>query len=96
MQFIGECMDSSKYFFNSNCQYFPCHKGLTKDDCNCLFCYCPLYNTECEGEYKLLKNGIKDCTNCTWVHKKENYQKIMKKLIQINKDKEKVWNLKNG
>lgn len=48
---------------------------------NCLFCYCPLYNLEkCPGEYRYIDlndKKIKDCMNCTFPHKLENYETIM-------------------
>ena len=28
---------------NRDCEYFPCHAGVSEEDFNCLFCYCPLY-----------------------------------------------------
>lgn len=76
-------MESSYRFFeNRACQYFPCHKGLT--DFNCMFCYCPMYLREnCPGNPSYIeKNGkkIKDCTNCTFPHRPENYDKIMQVL----------------
>ena len=37
--------NSYKYFKNTDCKYFPCHKGLS-DDFNCLFCYCPMYSIQ--------------------------------------------------
>ncbi len=35
---------SYRFFENRDCEYFPCHQGLT--ELNCLFCYCPLYGLE--------------------------------------------------
>jgi Zn-finger protein len=35
---------------------------------------------ECGGNYIILENGIKDCSNCLIPHKKENYKLIMEKL----------------
>ena len=49
--------NSSKFFANKDCEYYPCHK--MEGDLNCLFCYCPLYHLEdCPGNptYKD-KNG---------------------------------------
>lgn len=67
-----------KFFSNKKCEYYPCHKGI--EEINCLFCFCPLYNLkDCGGNYKYT-DGIKDCTNCTFPHKKENYDKIIEKL----------------
>lgn len=70
------------FFENRECQYFPCHQGLT--DFNCLFCYCPLYSfLHCPGkpEWKE-KDGrtIKVCTNCAFPHQPENYKKIVSLL----------------
>ncbi len=71
---------SYKYFENRDCKYYPCHKGI--DKINCLFCYCPLYlKKNCPGspEYIKGKNGedIKDCSNCTFPHIAENYEKLI-------------------
>ena len=73
---------SYRFFENKSCKYFPCHEGL--EEFNCMFCYCPLYNKEhCLGKpmYKE-KEGrrIKVCTNCTFPHQPENYDKIMEVL----------------
>lgn len=71
--------NSYRFFENRDCKYFPCHKGLT--DFNCLFCYCPMYSRKnCPGkpEYKEVRGRIiKVCTNCTFPHQPENYDKIM-------------------
>ena len=46
------------------------------EEINCLFCYCPLYKEKnCPGTYTMMNDNIKDCTDCTWVHKKENYKR---------------------
>ena len=70
---------SYRFFENKECQYHPCHKGI--EQLNCLFCYCPLYYLEnCPGEYKYIEsNGkmIKECTDCTFPHKAENYDAII-------------------
>lgn len=52
--------NSYKYFKNTDCKYFPCHKGLS-DDFNCLFCYCPMYSMpNCPGSKTYIeKNGKK-------------------------------------
>lgn len=70
---------SYKFFCNKECEYFPCHKVESPDDFNCLFCYCPLYalGKECGGNPTFLENGVKDCSNCTFPHKKQNYEKII-------------------
>jgi len=64
--------NSYKYFSNFNCCYYPCHSNI--DDLNCVFCFCPLFNYEdCGGNYTLLKNIIKDCSQCSLPHKADNY-----------------------
>ena len=80
---IGVNMENShKYFENKDCQYYPCHQGT--QNLNCMFCYCPLYSREkCSGNYVYIdSNGkrIKECTNCTFPHKAENYEIIMELL----------------
>lgn len=76
---------SYKFFENKECEYFPCHKGANPDNFNCLFCYCPLYalGEECGGNTTYLENGIKDCSNCTFPHNKDNYNKIMERLGKV-------------
>ena len=71
--------NSYKFYSNTDCEYFPCHKVADPEKFNCLFCYCPLYNNaECGGNFTMLPNGIKDCTNCTLPH--YNYQAIIDAL----------------
>ncbi len=72
--------NTSTFFSNKQCRYYPCHKGIT--EINCLFCYCPLYNLDnCPGnkEYVYKEDGriIKKCTECTFPHKIENYERII-------------------
>lgn len=79
-------MDSSyKFFNNSRCEYYPCHKAVFP--LNCLFCFCPLYSKKsCPGtpEYITVNNTvIKDCSNCTFPHKAENYDIIIK-LVSLD------------
>jgi iron complex transport system ATP-binding protein len=48
---------------------------------SCLFCYCPLYDVkDCGGEYFVNEKGIKNCKNCGFVHDRDNYPKVIKKL----------------
>lgn len=73
-------------FFNHNkCEYFPCHKTDDPDNFNCLFCYCPLYvlGEKCGGNFRILKNGFKDCTECTFPHRRESYDIIMKRYMEV-------------
>ncbi len=81
--------NSSRFFENRECEYFPCHEGL--DEFNCLFCYCPMYRLEhCPGSPRFVeskkptatgeKRIVKDCSGCTFPHRPENYEKIMNVL----------------
>lgn len=80
-------MDNYKYFQNNKCEFYPCHKDVDSKDFNCLFCYCPLYlYKDCEGKYKILNNNIKDCSDCLIPHNKNNYDYIIKKLINISRE----------
>ncbi|MBQ9360341.1 MAG: metal-binding protein [Lachnospiraceae bacterium] len=69
--------NSSRFYCNKECEYFPCHEGIEEDSFNCLFCYCPLYflGDKCGGDFTF-KNGIKSCVNCTRPHIPENFEKI--------------------
>lgn len=71
-----------KFYQNKKCKYFPCHDNINKDKFNCMFCYCPLYPyDDCGGNYEILDNGWKDCSNCTIPHQgKKGYDYIVKKL----------------
>lgn len=70
------------FFRHEKCEYFPCHKGVDPEDFNCLFCYCPLYakGRECGGNFRYTDKGIKDCSNCTVPHRRENYGLVISKL----------------
>lgn len=76
---------SYKYFENDKCEYFPCHHTDNIEKFNCMFCYCPLYSYECGGAYKILKNNIKDCSNCLIPH--YNYDYIIDKVKEIYENK---------
>lgn len=75
------------FFTHRKCECFPCHKGVPEDSFNCLFCFCPLYalGDKCGGGFVYAENGIKDCSNCVFPHKKENYGAIMDKFAEIAK-----------
>ena len=80
--------NSSRYFENRACKYYPCHEGI--EHMNCLFCYCPLYLTDCIGHPHFYeKNGrkIKDCTYCTVPHRPENYDKVLARLREVIAEK---------
>lgn len=71
---------SYKFFTNKECEYYPCHNT---DRINCLFCFCPLYNYKyCGGNFVILDNGIKDCSNCNLPHSEKGYDYIIQKLIK--------------
>lgn len=74
-----------QFFCNRECEYFPCHKNADPDNFNCLFCYCPLYalGKKCGGQFRYLPNGNKDCSNCTFPHKRENYKAITSRYKEI-------------
>ena len=73
------------FFQNTECEYFPCHKGADPARFNCLFCYCPLYmlGPDCGGDFCYTEKGIKDCTGCLIPHIPENYGKITGKYAKI-------------
>ena len=77
--------NSYKFFENHQCEYYPCHEGV--EEINCLFCYCPLYlNPGCLGKYRFIESHgkrIKECTDCIFPHKAENYELIMNILSQL-------------
>lgn len=71
--------NSYRFFQNTDCEYFPCHKVDSTENFSCLFCYCPLYHmAECPGTSETLANGLKDCTNCTLPH--TDYEAIIEEL----------------
>ena len=76
---------SYRFFENKECKYFPCHKGL--EEFNCLFCYCPMYPIkDCPGKPQFVEKkgkNIKVCTNCTFPHQPENYDRIVKILKEF-------------
>lgn len=79
-----------KFFSNTKCEYFPCHKTNDSENFNCLFCYCPLYalKDKCGGNFRYTEKGIKDCTNCTLPHQRKNYDYIIgkfKEIVEITK-----------
>lgn len=70
-----------KFFENKDCEYYPCHKA---ERINCLFCFCPLYSTDCGGNCKWLydRNGklIKDCSDCIIPHTNGGYEYVTGRL----------------
>ena len=78
-------MEHHSFFQNTACAYFPCHAGVEGEQFNCLFCYCPLYalGPRCGGQFTYTPSGIKDCSRCTWPHRRENYEAMLEKLPQV-------------
>jgi len=75
--------DNYKFCQSKGCEFFPCHSGIAESDFNCRFCYCPLYPyDDCGGNYKILDNGVKDCSECKIPHTKGNYEYIINKLTE--------------
>lgn len=77
-------IDTKKYksFCHKECEFFPCHDHIPEGDFNCMFCFCPLYvlGEKCKGNFKILENGWKDCSACSYPHRKENYDKVIETL----------------
>ena len=78
--------NSSSFFRNDKCAYFPCHECADPEKFNCLFCFCPFYFApHCIGHPSILPNGVKACTDCLEPHKPENYDLMMKVLGSLIK-----------
>lgn len=79
--------NSARFFKNTACEHYPCHRGIS--ELNCLFCFCPLYLQDCGGNFEIIRlahgKEIKDCSLCAFPHRTENYQKIIEKLRNIYK-----------
>ena len=56
------------FFEKKACNYYPCHD---LKEINCKLCFCPLYDKDCKGDFTILKNGLKDCSNCTIPHERD-------------------------
>lgn len=78
-------MMNYKFFENTECEYYPCHKA---EQINCLFCFCPLYGLgDCGGNFKMIEGlggrKIKDCSDCTLPHNPDTgYDFVIKRLAQ--------------
>ena len=75
------------FFQNTQCEFFPCHKTGHPGDFSCLFCYCPLYalGRGCGGNFRYTENGIKDCSGCLFPHRRENYDRVIARFMEIVK-----------
>lgn len=82
---MNEEMNSSRFFRNTACEYFPCHQGIDEKDFNCLFCYCPLYalGKRCGGNFRYTEKGIKSCKECSFPHRRENADQITARFHEI-------------
>lgn len=79
--------NSYRFYRNTACEYFPCHKVENEEEFNCMFCYCPLYLIEdCGGDH-IENYGVKDCSTCLLPHRPSGYDYINKKLIENNNKK---------
>ena len=78
--------NSYRFFTNTDCEFFPCHKIKEGENFNCLFCYCPLYalSDKCGGNCTFLKDGTKDCSECKLPHSDNGYDYIMSKFNEIS------------
>lgn len=82
---MAEHKDHYSHYCNHECEYFPCHKVPEGFDFNCLFCYCPLYalGRDCGGNFCYTESGIKNCVNCMFPHRKENYDRVIARFAEI-------------
>ena len=80
-----DSVNNSGFFQNTECEHFPCHQGVGREDFNCLFCFCPLYTLgrQCGGNFSYTEKGVKSCRDCTFPHPKENYRKIIARFEEI-------------
>ena len=82
---MGAEKNSSRFFQNRDCEHFPCHTGVAEEDFNCLFCYCPLYTLgkQCGGQFFYTEKGVKSCENCSFPHRRENYERLLARWPDI-------------
>ena len=80
-----DSVKNSHFFQNTECEHFPCHKGVSREAFNCLFCYCPLYTLgrKCGGNFRYTEKGIKSCHDCIFPHQKENYREVIARFDEI-------------
>ena len=85
-------MEHYKFFQNRDCEYWRCHNSVPEEEFNCLFCYCPLLTQKAcigirNGNAKYLINGWKDCSNCDFPHKVENYSSMIDEIKSFHKER---------
>ena len=63
--------NASLFFQNVQCEYFPCHEGVAREEFNCMLCYCPLYalGERCGGAFSYTETGAKNCEACAVPHR---------------------------
>ena len=66
---------------------FPCHEGISAEEFNCLFCYCPLYclGPGCGGRWAYTDRGVKSCADCTFPHRRENYDAVLRRFPELQR-----------
>ena len=76
---------SASFFQNTECEFFPCHSGVPREEFNCLFCYCPLYalGEACGGGFQMLPDGVKSCVNCSFPHWRAHYGAVLSRFPEI-------------
>ena len=81
----SQMKNGSKYFKNSECEYFPCHK-VEGEYFNCMFCCCPLFalGDKCGGNFVYIEGGIKDCSNCNIPHTEAGYAHVTANLRRVS------------
>ncbi|MBQ2699938.1 MAG: cysteine-rich small domain-containing protein [Clostridia bacterium] len=74
-----------QFFQHRECEYFPCHASVAREDFNCLFCYCPLYclGKQCGGRFFYDSKGRKVCRDCTFPHQRNSFDSIMARYRDI-------------
>lgn len=79
--------NSSRFFANTDCEYFPCHAAGAPDSFSCLFCYCPLYmlGADCGGEFSFTALGVKDCSACLLPHTAEGWEYVTGRLGELTR-----------
>jgi len=69
------------FFENKMCDFYPCHD---MKEINCMFCFCPFYYSDkCPGTpIYMISEPIKDCSKCTYVHKRKNFDNIISQVFK--------------
>ena len=77
-------IDKNMFFTHTECDYFPCHKGIPLERFNCMLCYCPLYalGPACKGDFTYTEKGVKNCTNCTIPHDGDSGVRLVRKRFR--------------